>query len=174
MIRPSSLNSDDGSNNRLYGKKLTRTSQNIQLSERLGEWIIWPHLDIHVLQILPSEVWPTHELSPELQKWYSNVCHLKEQSKVIKKVANNLFSWAQSLLNKAGLKIQIHNFLSYKTIASSNKKSFHNWMLPRVKWKIRWSPHWKENQEKCGCKFLADLIYFTIIIIFLIIIYDII
>ena len=141
MIRPSSLKLGDESNNRFYGvsdlsfgcKKLTRTSQNIQLSERLGEWVIWPHLDIRALQILPSEVWPTHELSPEFQKWNSNVCHLKEQSEVIKKVANNLFSWAQSLLHKAGLKIQ-SNFLIYKIIGSSHKKSFHNQMLPRVKW----------------------------------------
>ena len=102
---------------------ITRTSQNIELSERLGEWIIWPHLDIRALQILPSEVWPTHELSPELQKWNSNVCHLKEQSEVIKKVANNLFSWAQGLLHKAGLKIQ-SNFLIYKIIASSHKSCF--------------------------------------------------
>ena len=45
MVRPSSLNLGDESNNRFYGvselsfgcKKLTRTLQNIQLSERLDE-----------------------------------------------------------------------------------------------------------------------------------------
>ena len=136
MIRTRSLNRDDVSNDKFFGcKNLTRTSQNNQLSERWGEWIIWPHLDIRALQILPSEVWPTHELSPELQKWNSNVCHLKEQSEIIKKVANNLFSWAQSLLHKAGLKIQ-GNILIYKRespmknslITSLKRKSGEMWV----------------------------------------------